>query len=169
MSRQISLIVIHCSASPNGDSLFRGSHGEPGFKTPVEVIDGWHVERGFHRDPIWQKRFNPNLSAIGYHYVVYRNGAIATGRFDGEIGAHVQGYNQKSLGVCLVGTDAYTAAQWDALKNLVESLARKYPEATIKGHRDLPDVHKSCPNFDVESWLKGGMAPLPGHLMEDQQ
>ena len=30
----------------------------------------------------------------------------------------------------------------------------------IVGHRDLPNVRKSCPNFDVGAWLAGGMEAL---------
>ena len=48
--RPINLIVIHCSASPNGDTLFRGRVNEAGFKTPVQIIDDWHAKRGFKRD-----------------------------------------------------------------------------------------------------------------------
>ena len=29
-----------------------------------------------------------------------------------------------------------------------------YPDAEILGHRDLPNVHKDCPAFDVKRWLK---------------
>ena len=28
------------------------------------------------------------------------------------------------------------------------------PDAEILGHRDLPNVHKDCPSFDVKRWLK---------------
>lgn len=154
-------------------SLFRGAHGQPGFKTPVEVIDGWHQARGFRRDPEARRRHNPNLSAIGYHYVLYRNGAVATGRAPEEIGAHVTGYNQKSLGLCLIGTNAYTPEQWLALKVLALALREKYPRARFVGHRDLsPDRNgngiiepsewtKTCPGFDVADWLERGMTP-PG-------
>ncbi|MDR2452671.1 MAG: hypothetical protein LBE85_13135 [Candidatus Accumulibacter sp.] len=31
------------------DDLFRGRHGEPGFQTPAQVIDGWHRARWIHR------------------------------------------------------------------------------------------------------------------------
>lgn len=176
--RQIDLIVIHCSASKNGQSLFTGVPGTPSFLRPVETIDGWHQTRGFQRGDSARLAFNPNLKAIGYHHVVYLNGAVATGRAHDEIGAHVQGYNQKSLGVCLVGTDKFTGLQWGALRDLVSGLKQGNPNAVVRGHRDLsPDVNhdgvvepqewlKICPGFDVAAWLKGDMAPLADHLLE---
>lgn len=167
--RQITLIVIHCSASPNSDSLFRGSPGTPGFITPVQVIDGWHAKRGFKRSTEARIRNNYDLAAIGYHYLIYRNGGVATGRSDEEIGAHVAGFNQKSLGICLIGTDQFTAEQWQSLRGLVTALRKQHPDARVVGHRDLsPDQNKNgivesfewlktCPGFDVAAWLDSGM------------
>lgn len=177
--RPINLIVIHCSATPNGDSLFRGSVGTPGFQTPVSAINEWHRKRGFKRDPEACKRFNPLLDAIGYHYVIYRNGAIATGRADAEIGAHVAGFNKNSLGICMVGIDHFTQAQWSSLRSLVPALQKNYDIKRVVGHRDLsPDQNhdgiiesfewlKTCPGFDVSSWVAGGMVPLLAALSED--
>ena len=180
VGRPINLIVIHCSASPNGDSLFRGKYGDAGFKTPVTTIDDWHAKRGFLRSPAARVRYNPSLRSIGYHYLVYRNGVIATGRDVAEIGAHVQGYNQKSIGICLIGTDRFTAAQWDGLKALVSRLQVQYPDSRVVGHRDLsPDQDangivekfewlKTCPGFDVADWLAGDMQPIPESTEEAQ-
>ncbi|WP_153116042.1 N-acetylmuramoyl-L-alanine amidase [Rhodocyclus tenuis] len=176
--RPINLIVIHCAATPNGDSLFRGSPGTPGQRTPVQAIDAMHQARGFRRSPKVRQAFNPQLAAIGYHFVLYTNGAIVTGRAPAEIGAHVQGHNVDSLGICLVGTDKFSPAQWESLRGVVDSLAKLYPAARIVGHRDLsPDTDgdgkvepkewiKVCPGFDVGTWLAGGMAPLTDHLLE---
>lgn len=171
--RDIRLIVIHCSASRNGKSLV------------VDQVDHEHEKRGFKRDPAFMARMNPQLKAIGYHFMIYVNGAIVTGRHQEEIGAHVQGYNQYSLGICMVGgmndagkaTGEYTQDQWEELKALIESLKKAYPKAKIVGHRDLSkDLNgngkieksewmKECPAFDVKSWLDGGMKPLAGHIL----
>ena len=167
--RSITLIVIHCSASPNSDGLFRGSPGTPGFTTPVQVIDGWHAKRGFKRSAEARQRMNPQLAAIGYHYLIYRNGGVATGRDLEEVGAHVAGFNQRSLGLCLIGTDRFTPEQWQSLRDLVTALRKRYPDARVVGHRDLsPDQNqngivesfewlKTCPSFDVAAWLESGM------------
>ena len=179
--RPINLIVIHCSASPNGESLFKGAPGALPIQTPVSVIDGWHATRGFHRDPTARAVFNPQLAAIGYHYLIYRNGGIATGRDEDEVGAHVAGFNQKSLGLCLIGTDRFTPEQWQSLRDLVTALRKRYPDARVVGHRDLsPDQNangivepfewlKTCPGFDVRAWLARGMRPDPSQLVQEVQ
>jgi len=172
MSRTVDLIVIHCSATPDGVSLFEGHAGAPDFCTPIEVIDRWHVRREFRRALHWRKLLNERLAAVGYHFAVYTNGAIATGRHTDEIGAHVYGFNRSSIGICVIGTDRFTAEAWASLKQLVELLKLKYPTARVLGHRDLsPDVDgdglverwewlKTCPGFDVAAWLARGMVPL---------
>ena len=139
--RDIKAIIIHCSASPNGR-----------WTTALD-IDRWHDERGFERLESWREKFNPGYKAIGYHFVIYTNGAIATGRHMDEIGAHASGYNKHTIGVCLIGTNRYTIEQWQALDDLIGKLRERYPSAKVMGHRDLPDVHKTCPGFDVASWL----------------
>ncbi|WP_435626949.1 N-acetylmuramoyl-L-alanine amidase [Candidatus Ferrigenium straubiae] len=163
MARNIDTIIIHCSDSPNGRTLFTGKPGEKGFTTPVQEIDNWHRERGFKRHPEWRARFNPELTSIGYHFVVYARGAVATGRHQGEVGAHCRGYNAASLGICMIGRDQFTIEQWNALKQLVEGLQKQYPQARVTAHRDL-NKDKTCPNFDVAEWLKQGLLPLANRL-----
>lgn len=157
--RAINLIVIHCSASPNGRWVTAAD------------IDVWHQQRGFHRDIEARKRYNPSLAAIGYHFLIYTSGATVSGRSMEEIGAHVAGYNQKSIGICMIGTDRFTTEQWIGLSETITSLLKKFPDARVCGHRDLsPDKNgngkiepfewlKTCPGFDVAPWFKGGMQP----------
>lgn len=151
---QTNLIVVHCSATPNGKSV------------SVADIRRWHKERGF--------------KDIGYHWVIDVDGSLHEGRPEDEIGAHAQGVNARSIGVCLVGGTGgpcrnnpgrYTQAQWDSLRRLVRDLLERYPKSSICGHRDLsPDLDhdgvvepnewgKLCPSFDVTSWLAHGMEP----------
>lgn len=144
--RQIKHIVVHCSASKNGDP-----------RVNAGVIDRWHRERGWKR--------------IGYHYVIEVNGAVSIGRLEDEIGAHVEGSNAHSVGICMVGTDAFSRAQWEALKQLVDGLTFRYPGAQVLGHRDFsPDKDgdgivepwewvKTCPGFDVAEWNARGRTP----------
>ncbi|SFF13730.1 N-acetylmuramoyl-L-alanine amidase [Nitrosomonas sp. Nm166] len=153
-TRKITGIVIHCAATPNGRWH------------DVFDIDKWHQERGFKRSDEFRRQFNPRLLAIGYHFIIYTNGAVATGRSLSEIGAHAQGFNSRSLGVCLIGTDKFTIEQWDSLRDNVRASLKLYPEARIVGHRDLPNVHKECPGFDVKDWLENDMRPRPGRILE---
>lgn len=184
MPRPIRLFVIHCSASPNGRSLFSGVPGTPGFRDPAMEIDDWHRQKDFRRETYWRARMNPRLPHIGYHYVIARNGAVFTGRHEEEIPAQAEGWNAPALGLCLVGTDAFTTLQWRQLKATVEGVCKRLEiplapaQLTVRegrhlvlrpgvcGHRDIPGVVKSCPGFDVSRWLDGGLAPLPGHVDE---
>jgi N-acetylmuramoyl-L-alanine amidase len=132
----VRFLVVHCSAS------------QPNAKPPVTaaVIDRWHRERGFRK--------------IGYHFVIRRDGVVEPGRTLDEIGAHVEGFNAVSVGVCLAGgvdanlkpEDNFTSQQKDVLAKLLAGLLQKFPKAEIVGHRDLPNVKKDCPSFDVKSW-----------------
>lgn len=164
-TRPLDLLVIHCSATPNGRW------------TSTLDIDHWHAQRGFRRQRGAAEHFNPGLKSIGYHWVIYPNGARATGRHASEIGAHARGVNSRSLGLCLVGTDRYTYAQWGALLDQVRHLssAHRIPlqhasaangYVGVCGHRDLAGVSKDCPGFDVADWLDNDMLPLRDHLLE---
>lgn len=129
-------LVVHCSATPASMNIGR------------KEIEEWHRAKGW--------------VAIGYHYVIRRDGTVETGRPSDVIGAHVEGHNKNSIGICLVGgvnkamkpEDNFTASQFAALGGLLHMLKAKYPDAAIQGHRDFPNVHKACPSFDVKAWLK---------------
>lgn len=192
--RSIDLIVIHCSATPNGVWV------------SPEQIDRWHQQRGFQRKEEYARRFCPALPHIGYHRLILANGQAAIGRQLEEIGAHVAGHNASSIGVCMVGTSAFFEAQWAALRDclgaLVIGLAERAkervpdtwwpipgPEATksylaergirVCGHRDLsPDLDgdgliephewlKTCPGFDVAAWMERGMQPEPVNVLDE--
>ena len=122
----IKLIVIHCSASPH-----RGD-------TAADVHE-WHLERGW--------------SGIGYHYTIDEFGKLERGRPEYWIGAHVKGHNTGSLGIMLFGESYFSPAQQAQLLILLRDLKERYPDAKIRGHRDLTS-HKTCPNFDVRQWCK---------------
>jgi N-acetylmuramoyl-L-alanine amidase len=136
--KETKYIAVHCAATPAGMDI------------GVKEIDRWHRQKGFLK--------------VGYHFVIRRTGQIELGRDEDEIGAHVQGYNAVSIGVCLVGgVDAddvskaennFTKEQFSTLRTLLERLQIQYPDAEVLGHRDFPDVAKACPSFDVRAWLK---------------
>lgn len=181
MSFPIRKIVIHCSATRNGQSLARNG------LSAAQTIDSWHKQRGFKRLEANRKAFNPQLGSIGYHFVIDVDGTVETGRKEGEIGAHVKGHNMYSVGICLVGgitaegknDGKFTPAQWHALFDLLRRLEAKYPEAKICGHRDLsPDLNgdgtitpnewvKDCPCFDVFSWLDSEEIVNVEHLFKE--
>jgi N-acetylmuramoyl-L-alanine amidase len=169
---KITRIVIHCAATANGQQLANEKRNQ----SAATIIDGWHKARGFKRSSPYVNIYNNSLRHIGYHFVIDTDGAIEKCRAIGETGAHVKGFNVGSIGICLVGTDAFTLEQWLTLGELIEELHQKYPNATICGHRDLsPDLNgdgkitpneytKICPGFTVADWLNHDLAPLPGHI-----
>lgn len=128
--RTITLIIVHCSANRAGSAL------------RMADIDSYHRSLGW--------------IGCGYHYVIPTDGTIEPGRPDEMVGAHCKNHNRHSIGVCYIGglskdgkpADTRTDAQRIALRNLLERLHRRYPDALIVGHRDL-DPQKVCPCFDV--------------------
>lgn len=193
-TRLIDLLVIHCSATPSGRPLTQGLLGKPGYKNCVQVIDGWHAARDFRRSFQARRAQNPDLTAIGYHYIVDLDGTIFSGRAVAEVGAHAQGYNTRSIGICMIGgaerDGKYTSAQWRALAYLVRELSDTHAinltlplrrddkvSAGICGHRDLsPDANgdgkvtsvdwlKTCPGFDVGTWLANGLMPAAKNVL----
>ena len=130
--RTIDLIVIHCSAT-RCDRRFS-----------LEDLIACHDARfGF----------------TGYHWYVRKDGTTYQTRHEQLVGAHAKGYNQHSIGICYEGgltpdgepADTRTPQQKVALLRLLKQLRRKYPRAHILGHRDLPNVSKSCPCFNAET------------------
>jgi len=143
--RNINRIIIHCSATRvNVDFT-------------AKQIDTEHKARGFR---CW-----------GYHFYIRKSGEIETMRAVEEMGAHVNGYNADSIGVCYEGglnkdgkpADTRTEEQKSSLKTLVRDLSKKYNTTIVNGHRDLsPDLDgdgkiepeewiKMCPCFEVKS------------------
>ena len=124
----IRFLVVHCSDTPNGRH-----------HTAAD-IDRWHKERGW--------------SGIGYHAVIQTDGTVEAGRPECTMGAHVRGHNGHSLGVCMIGRDQFSDAQYRSLEGVLLDWKTKHPGAEIVGHHDL-DPDKTCPGFDVHDWWDG--------------
>lgn len=153
--RIIRTIVIHCADTPNGQKFTR------------KDIDSWHHDRGFRRSDTWREFFNPDLFSIGYHYVINVDGTVETGRSLDEVGAHVQGANSDSVGICMIGRDKFKLVQWGSLGALLTKLCHDFPGVTIKGHCEFPSAKsqgKTCPNFDVSSYVIDKFKPDDKHI-----
>jgi len=148
--RIINMIVIHCSATEEGNDY------------SVADITRWHRKRGFF--------------TIAYHFLVHPNGTI-DGAKEGcrpisRIGAHAKGKNLHSIGICYIGgmkdgkaSDTRTVIQTHSLRGLVKALQSMFVGAEAVGHRDLSvDLNgdgvitksewmKECPSFDVKTEL----------------
>ena len=79
---------------------------------------------------------------------------IENGRPEFWKGAHAYQYNDKSIGVCLIGKNKFTLDQLKSLKKILIIWKKQYPLSKIIGHRDLPNTNKTCPNFDVKLWCE---------------
>lgn len=130
--RKINLFVIHCADTYSSMDI------------GVKEIDKWHKAKGW--------------IGVGYHYVIRRNGVIETGRSEEIKGAHAEGFNANSIGICYAGgkgsdgkpEDNRTPKQKESLRKLISELHLKYPGAKVVGHHDLNPL-KACPCFKVKS------------------
>ncbi len=142
MKRKVDMIVIHCSATKENMNY------------TFEQCIRDHQARGFN--------------TCGYHRFITKDGKIHIGRHFDKTGAHVQGFNATSIGICYEGgldaqgkpKDTRTEAQKSSMLMCIME-ARQYGQIkSIVGHRDLsPDLDgdgivepkewvKSCPCFD---------------------
>lgn len=148
--KDVKYIVVHCTASKEGVDL------------NIDDIDQMHKRRGF--------------SMVGYHKLIKLDGTVEDGRPLDVWGAHVRGYNDKSIGIAYVGgldskgkaKDTRTEVQIASMVILLQDLKNQFPDAEVLGHRDLsPDLDgdgvvekhewmKECPCFDIRKehpWL----------------
>lgn len=118
--KKTDLIVVHHSATTGGS---------------VEAFRRYHVQ-------------NNGWADIGYHYVITNgnggpDGALHNGRPIEKVGAHAPGRNERSIAICLVGTDKFTPAQKETLIDTIIVVCNEYklyPSVkTIQGH------HEKCP------------------------
>ncbi len=129
--RTITLVIIHCSATPEGRNL------------DFEACRRDHIQHRGFKD-------------IGYHFYVTRDGIIHWGRPVEQVGAHCKNHNRHSIGICYEGgltadgtpQDTRTRAQKRSLRSLVRVLRSRFPRALVVGHRDL-NPQKACPCFDA--------------------
>ena len=112
----IDVIVLHHSASPMN-------------KTTIHSIHRWHLQRGW--------------LGCGYHYVIHSDGSIFEGRPANFVGAHARGFNERSIGICVVGNfeiEYPVLAQQEALGKLLLFLINdklRGHSLAIKRHKDV--------------------------------
>lgn len=140
-------LTIHCAATPEGR-----------VHTAAE-ISAWDTKK---------------FGQVSYHHVVELDGKVTRTLRDDQKGAHVGDNNTGNIGICYVGgvdkagkpKDTRTAEQKAALEQLVRHYLALYPSIIIRGHRDWSkDLNgngkidsyewmKSCPSFEVSTWLR---------------
>jgi N-acetyl-anhydromuramyl-L-alanine amidase AmpD len=134
----VTEVILHC-ADTRPDWMM----GRP-LVEKVAEIRRWHVQQRGWRD-------------IGYHWLIDRDGAVAPGRKETEIGAHVEGHNRGTIGICLIGgygasaddpfAKNFTGAQAATLKRVVGEIRGRTAIQKVSGHNDYSA--KACPGFRV--------------------
>lgn len=162
MKKELKYLVIHCTATPEGrdvsSSDIRRMHTSPisaggrGWKqvgyTDLFRLDGTVERLVSNNEDAWVDPLEITNGAAGYNavsrHVVYAGGCDKA----------------------MKPKDTRTAAQKKAMAEYVRKFHAQHPGVKIIGHRDLsPDRNgngviepgewmKSCPSFDVASWLK---------------
>jgi N-acetylmuramoyl-L-alanine amidase len=131
---KVKRVVMHCSAT------------KPHQNIGVKEIRNWHVAGNGWRD-------------VGYHVVVRRDGSAEKGRPIYEApAANGAGNNMNTVAICWVGgiddkgypEDNRTDEQKKTLMSLKKILDVVLDNPEYLGHRDLPNVNKACPCFDVK-------------------
>ena len=140
----VTEVILHCA-----DTRPDWMNGRP-LSEKVAEIRRWHVQQRGWRD-------------IGYHWVIDRDGKVASGRREAEIGAHVEGHNRGTIGICLLGgfgasaddpfAKNFTAAQAAAAKRLIAEIKGRTAIRKVSGHNDYAE--KACPGFKVRTSALG--------------
>ena len=128
------------------------------------ATSGGSVE-SIHREHLKRTTGGQRWLGIGYHFVVGNGQGMADGAIEPTFrwrqqlqGAHagVEAYNQRGIGVALVGDFSKTrptAAQLAAVRQLVTALRTEFrvPANRIVGHRDIKST--ACPgkNFSLSA------------------
>ena len=126
-------IILHCSATKDSGTV------------------SWGAIRKYHTQVMGWKD-------IGYHYGIELVGdhyEVLIGRMVNEIGAHCEGHNSDSIGICFVGdfdSVAVPVPQWQKGLQLVDWLCSVFNihKNQVFGHREF-NPGKSCPGklFDI--------------------
>ena len=153
--RKLTEIIVHCTATRPDFMAGQSTSAK------VAEIKRWHVQ-----DNGW--------SDIGYHYLIDRDGTVATGRPIERDGAHVQGRNAGTIGISLFGghgsaetddfSENFTPDQDRALAGLIDKLRAKYGNLALSGHNQY--AAKACPGFNVPSWWAGRSQPAETKAQE---
>jgi N-acetylmuramoyl-L-alanine amidase len=152
---------------------------EPGPMAPLERVERLvvhHSELATGNAALyrWLHRLVNGWADIGYHYVIgngaggwSRDGELEPGRPVAFQGAHVRGYNEHSIGICLVGNldrQAPSPAAYATLVVLLRELLERHglTPKQVRGHREFPGVTKSCPGrrFDLDELRRTLSAPV---------
>lgn len=124
-----------------------GEHGNWAELPDVEIVQ--RIEKYHRNEKDW--------AAIGYHFLVGKDGKIYEGRPAQYQGAHTSTQNENNLGISVIGDfmkQQPSTRQLNALKAFLDDKRKEYGvgRGRCYGHRDL---HASlCPGDALYAWLK---------------
>ena len=132
--RQIDYIIIHCTAT-----------------SPKATVTA--IKKYWKEVKEWE--------APGYHYMIRFDGGLELILPIKDIANGAVGYNYDSIHIAYIGgmdsnnlpKDTRTTAQKTIMAKLIRKAQARFPDAVVLGHCDLPDVRKTCPNFNVIDWI----------------
>lgn len=142
------LVIIHHALEPD-ISL------DAALRVEMEAVKG--IER-FHVE-------SNGWSGIAYNWLVFQSGNIFEGRGWNRVGAHTEGQNSKSVGICfVVNGDAHglDVRAWNAARRVIDEGVQRGTIATdyaIKGHHDY--ATKSCPGAFIYPHLSSVLGAHP--------
>lgn len=122
-------IIIHCSDTDNPN------HDSAAWVRRLHLSNGW--------------------KDIGYQFFIRKSGGVELGRPEMAVGAHTEGENSTSIGICVSGRKKFTTAQFISLAKLVYDLQVKYniSDIDIYPHNHF-NQHKTCPNFELKEFME---------------
>jgi N-acetylmuramoyl-L-alanine amidase len=134
MSRKIDYIVLHCTATPHSTTV-------------ASIQNHWkNVLK-------WK--------SVGYHFLIEANGTIhQLSHLDLPTNG-VKGFNSNSIHISYIGgqhrddrTEAQKASILIAINRALQYCKDTNSKPIIQGHRDFPNVAKSCPQFNAKPEYK---------------
>ena len=138
IQKRIHSIIVHTISGPSCSKdrvVFSGAPGD---------ADGW-------------KRFFDKQPFLGIHYIVDREGNVASGIPENQIANHALGNNEGTIGIELVhngdGIEEFGRKQIDALINLVKSIRSRHniKVEDIKSHGDVDSRTLICAKQPVKA------------------
>ena len=127
--RDIRYIVFHCTATSQDAKV-------------ENIVKYWKERLG------WK---NP-----GYHFIIEATGEVTQLQPISKPSNGVRGYNANSIHISYIGgkdIDDRTTNQIIAQKAILKTLLASFPNAEVLGHKDFPNVSKSCPRFNAKDLL----------------
>ena len=125
--REINKIIVHCSA-----------HRTASF----DDVLNWHT---------LEKPDGNGWDDIGYHWAVCYGGQEYEGRPLQIQGAHCKGYNEDSIGACLLGDKEFSFNQLETLRMQIYAWEVMIGhKLEVFAHYELNNTGKTCPNIDAD-------------------